>query len=263
MPLKPLKEKIATGQAIIGVVGLGYIGLPLALAFAEKFRVIGYDTSPKAVDQLSAGHSYIDDISPSLVRRFLERSFEPTCDPSRLGECDLFIICVPTPLNAERKPDLSHIISAAEAITEHLKPGQFVILESTTYPGTTEEVLLPLLEKGGLKAGEDLGLAYSPERVDPGNKKYTIRNTPKVVGGMNEMCTDIASELYGAITTVHRVSGCKEAEAAKIVENVFRNVNIALVNELALIFEKLGIDTWEVMDAAASKPFGFMPFYPG
>jgi UDP-N-acetyl-D-glucosamine dehydrogenase len=245
---------------------LGYTGLPLAITFAKKFNVVGYDIKEKTVEYLLGGKSHILDVGDSDLKQYLNKSFYPTTNLKDLEECNFIIICVPTPLTAEKEPDLVYIKNACETIARilRLRRGQFVILESTTYPGTTEEVVIPILERSGLKAGVDFGVAYSPERIDPGNKKYTVEKIPKVVGGIDEECTEIAAELYGRIIEeVVKVNDAKTAEAVKMVENIFRNVNIALVNELSLIFEKMGINTWEVIDAAATKPYGFMPFYPG
>jgi UDP-N-acetyl-D-glucosamine dehydrogenase len=255
---------IENRTANIGVIGLGYVGLPLAIAFSEEFNVIGYDINRTSISQLINAESYIRDVSNENVKMCLNKSFFPTNNIEDLAKCDFIIICVPTPLTNENEPDLSYIKSSCNKISRILRKGQFVILESTTYPGTTEEVVLPILEKSGLRATYDFGLAYSPERIDPGNEKYNVVNTPKVVGGINKECTKIASMLYSSIIKqVVDVRDAKTAEAVKIVENIFRNVNIALVNELSLIFEIMGIDTWEVIDAASTKPYGFMPFYPG
>ena len=262
--MKNLLLKIKDKTARIGIIGLGYTGLPLAIAFAKKFNVVGYDIREKTVDYLLGGKSHILDVGDSGLKQYLNKSFYPTTDHKELEECNFIIICVPTPLTAEKEPDLRYIKSASETIAKILRMGQFVILESTTYPGTTEEVVIPILERSGLKAGIDFGVAYSPERIDPGNKEYTVEKIPKIVGGVNEECTEIAAELYGRIIAeVIKVNDAKTAEAVKMVENIFRNVNIALVNELSLIFEKMGINTWEVIDAAATKPYGFMAFYPG
>ena len=262
--MKNLLSKIENKTVKIGVIGLGYTGLPLAIAFAKKFNVVGYDIKEKTVDYLLGGKSHILDVGDSDLKQYLNKSFYPTTDHKELEKCDFIIICVPTPLTAEKEPDLSYIKNACETIARILKRGQFVILESTTYPGTTEEVVIPILERSGLKAGIDFGVAYSPERIDPGNREFTVERIPKVVGGINEECTEIAAVLYGRIIEeVINVSDAKTAEAVKMVENIFRNVNIALVNELSLIFEKMGINTWEVIDAAATKPYGFMAFYPG
>ncbi|MDD4330718.1 MAG: nucleotide sugar dehydrogenase [Methanosarcinaceae archaeon] len=246
------------------MVGLGYVGLPLSIAFSKKFWVLGYDTNKKCINDLLKGKSHIDDVSELSLQACLNKSFFPTFDSEQLKKCDFLIICVPTPLNEACEPNLDYVKAACHTISQNLQKGQFVILESTTYPGTTEEVVLPILEESKLKAGIDFGLAYSPERIDPGNKRYTVENTPKVVGGINEECTKIAAFLYGSlIQTVVQVQNTKIAEAVKMVENIFRNVNIALVNELSIIFEKMEIDSWEVIRAAASKPYGYMPFYPG
>ncbi len=262
--MKELITKIEDRTANIGVIGLGYVGLPLAISFSEKFNVVGYEVNDSLVNHLLKGTSHIQDISDEDLNVHLNKSFYPTNKCEDLKKCDFIIICVPTPLANENEPDLSYIKSSCSTIANILRKGQFVILESTTYPGTTEEVVLPILENSGLKAIVDFGLAYSPERIDPGNKEYTVINTPKVVGGINEECTKIASLLYGSIINkVVNVKDARTAESVKIVENIFRNVNIALVNELALIFEKMGVDTWEVVDAASTKPYGFMPFYPG
>jgi UDP-N-acetyl-D-glucosamine dehydrogenase len=264
--MKNLLLKIKDKTARIGIIGLGYTGLPLAIAFAKKFNVVGYDIKEKTVDYLLGGKSHILDVGDAELKQYLNKSFYPTTDHKDLEKCDFIIICVPTPLTAEKEPDLSYVKDACETIARvlRLRRGQFVILESTTYPGTTEEVVIPILERSGLNAGIDFGVAYSPERIDPGNRKYTVEKIPKVVGGIDEECTEIAAELYGSIIEeVVNVNDAKTAEAVKMVENIFRNVNIALVNELSLIFEKMGINTWEVIDAAATKPYGFMAFYPG
>ncbi len=260
--LTTLNEKIYTHSAVIGIVGLGYVGLPLAIEFSKKFEVIGYDVAEDKITILKNGVSYIDDIKDEDLNL---DNFTPTNNIDDLKECDFIIIAVPTPLREDKTPDLSFVKSSAVSIGKILRRGQFVILESTTYPGTTEEILVPLLEEhSGLRVIRDFGVAYSPERVDPGNKKYTISNTPKVVGGLIPEFTETAALLYGSIVTqVIKVQDCKTAEAVKMLENIFRHVNIALVNELALIFERMGIDIWEVIDAAKTKPYGFMAFYPG
>ncbi len=262
--MEKLLTKIKTKSATIGIMGLGYVGLPMAIAFSNKFNVVGYDVSENTINHLLNGRSHIADVLSEDIKKYLGKSFQPTNDDKTLGECNFIIICVPTPLTDEKEPDLSYIKSACATISKILRKGQFVILESTTYPGTTEDVVIPALEKTGLKAGKDFGVAYSPERIDPGNKEYTVEKIPKIVGGVNEDCTELAAMLYESIIDkVVKVRDTKTAEAVKIVENIFRNVNIALVNELSLIFEKMGIDTWDVVDAAATKPYGFMPFYPG
>lgn len=243
---------------------MGYVGLPLAIAFAQKFNVVGYDISEKIADHLSRGKSHILDVPDDYIKNYLNKSFYPTTNYLDLEKSDFIIICVPTPLTEEKEPDLSYIKNACQTIGKILRKGQFIILESTTYPGTTDEVAVPILEETGLKAREDFGVAFSPERIDPGNKKYTVDKIPKIVGGINEDCTEIAAMLYGCIIEkVIKVKDAKTAESVKMLENIFRNVNIALANELCLIFEKMGINAWEVIDAAATKPYGFMPFYPG
>jgi UDP-N-acetyl-D-glucosamine dehydrogenase len=250
----------------VAVVGLGYVGLPLAETFAwGGYPVLGFDIDPDKVAKLRRGESYIGHICPERVQELAASGkFEPTCDPARFAEADAIIICVPTPLGEAREPDLSYIVRTAETLRPHLKAGQLVVLESTTYPGTTEELLLPLLEESGLKAGEDFFLAYSPEREDPGNRDFATRNIPKVVGGLDEVSLRLAVSLYEPIVDgVVPVSGTRVAEACKILENTYRAVNIALVNELKGVFTAMGIDVWEVIEAAKTKPFGFQAFYPG
>ncbi len=262
--MQNLLSRITDQSAEIGIIGQGYVGLPLAMAFAKKFTVFGYDVCSEIVERLRAGESHIQDVTDEQLSRHLGHTYFPSSNPEDLRRCDLLIICVPTPLSEDKTPDLSYIKSACETIKTVLHSGQFVILESTTYPGTTDEVVIPILEETGLVAGSDFGVAYSPERVDPGNKNFPIDKVPTVVGGINTECTDVAAALYGSIMDrVVPVRDARTAEAVKMVENIFRNVNIALVNEMALIFERMGIDAWEVIDAAATKPYGFMPFYPG
>jgi UDP-N-acetyl-D-glucosamine dehydrogenase len=248
----------------IGIVGLGYVGLPLAVAFAEAgHAVVGYDTDPRRVEGLKRGESVIEDVPAEQLAK-LGDAFEPGTDPAPLGRCDALLICVPTPLANHREPDLSYITSSAQTLAAVLRPGQTVVLESTTYPGTTREHLLPLLEESGLRVGRDFHLAYSPERIDPGRVDHTVANTPKVVGGITAECADRAAEVYATICEqVVRVSSAEAAELSKLLENIFRSVNIALVNELAQLTDRLGIDIWEVIDAASTKPFGFMRFEPG
>jgi UDP-N-acetyl-D-glucosamine dehydrogenase len=263
--LDDLKGKISNGSVKVGIIGLGYVGLPLAMTLSKEFKVIGFDKSKEIIESLKEGRSPFTDVTDEVLKERVGEKFIPTDSENDLKDCDFLIICVPTPLDYEKNPDLSYVISACEIVLGFLKEGQFVILESTTYPGTTDEVVVPLLEKNGLKAGEDFGVAYSPERVDPGNKKYSIEKIPKIVGGINSKCTEIAAKLYESVmdADVILARDCKTAEASKIVENIFREVNIALVNELSLVFERMGIDTWEVIKNASTKPFGFMPFYPG
>ncbi len=260
--IESLIAKINDRSAIVGIVGMGYVGLPLAVAFTKKFHVIGYNKRKDKTELLKKGISYIEDVKDHEIN--LERLY-PTHDYRDLKDCDFIIIAVPTPLREDKSPDLSYIRTAGEEIGEILKAGQFVVLKSTTYPGTTEEFLCPILEeKSNLKVIEDFGLAYSPERVDPGNKEYRMENTPNVVGGLTSEFTEICAMLFEGITgDIIKVENCKTAEAVKMIENIFRNVNIALVNELALIFEKMDIDIWESIEAAKTKPYGFTPFYPG
>ena len=259
-----LIEKIATHKACIGIIGLGYVGLPLSLAFAKKYSVIGYDIDPDLITGLLKGNSHICDISNDELQEALTSSFCPSDKITDLKKADFIIICVPTPLDQEKIPDLTYIKLACSAIASVLSPGMFIILESTTYPGTTLEVVKPILETTGYIAGQDFGLAYSPERIDPGNLAFSVADIPKVVGGIDESCTHTAAALYGSIIEeIITVSDTTTAESVKMVENIFRNVNIALVNELSLIFEQMGVNIWEIIDAAATKPYGFMPFYPG
>jgi len=261
-----LNDKISARTARIGVIGLGYVGLPLAVEFAKAgFPVIGLDVDDSKVTEINAGRSYISDVSTDDVSACVRGgTLRATSDPSSLRDVDVVDICVPTPLRKTRDPDLSYVVQAVEAVKKHLQPGQLVILESTTYPGTTDEVVQPLLEEGGLKAGTDFYLAFSPERVDPGNRQFNTRSIPKVVGGVSPRSTELASALYGSvIDTVVPVSSTQVAEMVKLLENTFRAVNIGLVNEIALMSHRMNIDVWEVIDAAGTKPFGFMPFYPG
>ena len=261
-----LEEKIKNKSAKLGIVGLGYVGLPLALAFAEAgFRVLGFDVQQKRVDLVNEGKSYIADVSNERLSTTLTNgALEATTDQNRLSEVDVICICVPTPLTKTKEPELSYVTQESKEISKHLRPGQLVILESTTYPGTTREVVLPILQRSGLNVGSGFYLAFSPERVDPGNKKYTIKNTPKIAGGVDPESTELAELLYRQVADVVVPVSCPEvAEMTKVFENVFRSVNIALVNELAQLCERMGISVWEVIDAAATKPFGYMPFYPG
>ena len=264
-----LIEKIEARQAVVGVCGLGYVGLPLLLTFAEQsFPVIGFDIDTRKIDALGRGESYIRHIGGSRIRDQLAKNgdgFAATDDFRRVREADALLLCVPTPLTQAREPDMTYIENTTRSIAPHLRAGQLVVLESSTYPGTTEEVVKPILESvSGLRAGEDFFLAFSPEREDPGNTSFNTANIPKVVGGFTPRCTEVASALYAAaITRVVQVRGTREAELTKLLENIFRCVNIALVNELKLLCERMGIDVFEVISAAATKPFGFMPFYPG
>jgi UDP-N-acetyl-D-glucosamine dehydrogenase len=261
-----LQDKIRTRQAQVGIIGLGYVGLPLAVEFAlHGFPVTGFDVDAWKVGEINAGRTYIGDVkSEDVAKAVAAGTIRATTDMSKLEKMDAIDICVPTPLRKTRDPDLSYVVQAVEAVKSALRAGQLVILESTTYPGTTEEVVLPALEERGLKAGKDFYLAFSPERVDPGNPKYTTRTIPKVVGGVNDGSTALAADLYRAIIdTVVPVSSTQVAEMVKLLENTFRAVNIGLVNEIALMSHRMNIDVWEVIDAASTKPFGFMPFYPG
>jgi UDP-N-acetyl-D-glucosamine dehydrogenase len=261
-----LREKLKTRQANIGVIGLGYVGLPLAVEFArEGFNVVGIDHDSKKVNAINSGKSYITDIKSSAVRDLLKRrKLRATTNFNVISSLDSLSICVPTPLTKTKDPDISFIISATRAIKKYIRKEQLIILESTSYPGTTEEIIKPILEEGGLRAGKDFYLAFSPERIDPGNKSYNTKNIPKVVGGVTKKCTGLASLLYGQIIdTVIPVSSTQVAEMVKLLENTFRSVNIALVNETAQMCERLGIDVWEVIETAKTKPFGYMAFYPG
>ncbi|HET6266344.1 MAG TPA: nucleotide sugar dehydrogenase [Acidobacteriota bacterium] len=262
--MNDLRNKIEKRQAKVALIGLGYVGLPMAVAFAQAgFPVLGIDNDTERVKNLQAGHSYILDVHDESLAA-VKSNFKAGSDFAVLHEADVVIICVPTPLRKTKDPDLSYILSATSQVARHLHNGQLIILESTTYPGTTDEIILPELRKTGLRAGVDFYLAFSPERTDPGNTKFNIRNTPKIVGGVSQESGELASQLYSAIVeTVVTVSSAKTAEMVKLLENTFRAINIGMVNEMAIMCEKLGIDTWEVINAAATKPFGFMPFYPG
>src|SRR3954471_12548596 len=261
-----LLAKIQNRQARAGVVGLGYVGLPLAVEFGRNgLRTTGIDLDQRKVDEVNAGHSYIPDVATADVATLRAAgTLEATTDFSVIAELDTVNICVPTPLRKTKDPDMSYVVSAAEQIAKYLHPGMLVVLESTTYPGTTAELLQPMFEATGLKVGIDFFLAFSPERVDPSNEKFNTKNTPKVVGGTTPACSQIAAALYAtAIDTIVPVTSTRVAEMVKLLENTFRAVNIGLVNELALMCDRMGIDVWEVVNAAKTKPFGFMPFYPG
>ncbi|MGD0896451.1 MAG: nucleotide sugar dehydrogenase [Thermoguttaceae bacterium] len=262
----PLEQAIRDKSATVGVIGLGYVGLPLIRAFmAAGYRTMGFDLDQAKIDQLLAGKSYIRHIPAEWIAECVAAGrFVPTADMGRLGEPDALLICVPTPLDESRDPDLTYIEATSRQIARTLRPGQLVVLESTTYPGTTRDVVLPILRESGLAPGRDFHLAFSPEREDPGNPKYSAERIPKVVGGMDAASGRLAQLLYGqAMAEVVPVSNCEIAEAAKILENTYRAVNIALVNELKILFTRMGIDVWEVIDAARTKPFGFQAFYPG
>lgn len=265
--MSTLYEKINSKSAKVGVIGLGYVGLPLAVEKAKAgFHVLGFDIQREKVDKINRGENYIGDVVPEDLTTLTNNGhLSATDDFSRIGECDVLAICVPTPLDKFKQPDLSYVVNTAKTIASFMHEDMLIVLESTTYPGTTEEVLLPILSKSGLRVGQDFYLAYSPERVDPGNLLYKTKNTPKVVGGCTPECLRHAKALYEAVlqAPVFTVSSPKEAEMAKILENTFRIVNCALANEMAVVCRKLGVNIWEVIEAAATKPFGFMPFYPG
>jgi UDP-N-acetyl-D-glucosamine dehydrogenase len=261
-----LVEKIAAKSAVVGVIGQGYVGLPLALVFWEAgFKVIGFDVDTKKIEALGKGESYIKHVGPQRVAAAIRSGgLSATSDFDRLRECDAILICVPTPLGKHREPDNSYIHTTARDIARRLRRGQLVVLESTTYPGTTDEEVLPILEESGLKSPADFFLAFSPEREDPGNQSFSTRTIPKVVGGINAESTEVAVAFYRAgLDRVVQVSHARVAESTKLLENIFRSVNIALVNELKMTFLSMGIDVWEVIAAASTKPFGYMPFYPG
>ncbi len=261
-----LLEKIRTRSAALGIVGLGYVGLPLAVEFARAgLRVVGVEVDRRKVEAITRGESYVPDVPTpvlaDLVRRGLLRA---TTDYAELRQADAVSICVPTPLRKTRDPDMSYVIHAAEQVAEYCHPGFLIVLESTTYPGTTEEIFQPKLQERGYRIGEEVFLAFSPERIDPGNREFGVRNTPKVIGGATEACTQVAAALYGlAVDQVAPVSSMRAAEMVKLLENTFRAVNIGLVNEMALMCDKLGVNVWEVIEAAATKPYGFMKFTPG
>jgi UDP-N-acetyl-D-glucosamine dehydrogenase len=265
-PLESLESRIAGKQAVVAVAGLGYVGLPLVDAFVRAgFHTLGYDLDQGKVDKLNRGESYIGHIPSTLLQRWLDsQAFEATADVSRLVEADAILVCVPTPLTESRDPDLSYVVSTFQAIAKIVRPGQLLVLESTTYPGTTRDVVLPELAASGLKVGSDFFLAYSPEREDPGNADFTADRIPKVVGGIDEPSRKVAEASYRqAVAQIVPVSSCEVAEACKILENTYRAVNIALVNELKVLCTRMEIDVWEVIDAAKTKPFGFSAFYPG
>ncbi|TYO93238.1 UDP-N-acetyl-D-glucosamine dehydrogenase [Desulfallas thermosapovorans DSM 6562] len=257
-------QKIEDKSCVVGVIGMGYVGLPLALVFSRAgFKVIGFDNDESKVDLLNSGQSYIKHISSEEVTSARNNAFlEATADFRRLGEPDAILICLPTPLTIQREPDLTYINNAVSAISACLRSGQLIVLESTTYPGTTDEVILPVLLKSGLTVGKDFFLAYSPEREDPGNPKFKTEVIPKVVGGTTDACLQVAKTLYGKVVKVVPVSSTRTAEATKLLENIYRSVNIAMINEMKILFDKMDIDVWEVIAASSTKPFGFQPFYP-
>ncbi len=261
-----LHQRIETKQATVGVIGLGYVGLPLIDAFTRGgLACVGFDVDPKKIEALTAGKSYIKHLSHDVIQRWLdEQRFTATSDMGRLGEPDVLLICVPTPLTEAQDPDLQYVTGTAEAIAKTLREGQLIVLESTTYPTTTRDVVVPILETSGLKAGQDFFVAYSPEREDPGNPNFSAAQIPKVVGGIDATSRDLACTLYNhAVAGVIPVENCEVAEAAKVLENIYRAVNIALVNELKVLFDSMDIDVWSVINAAKTKPFGFQAFYPG
>lgn len=260
-----LLKMIEDQSAVVGIIGLGYVGLPLAIHFGQKgFKIIGFDLDTRKIDKLLHGESYIKHIPAEPINEMInQKKFDVTIDFSRLSEADCILICVPTPLTDKMEPDLSYLLETTETITRNLRNGQLIILESTTYPGTTEEMMLPKLETKNMKVGRDFFLAFSPEREDPGNKQFSATNTPKVVGGVTGACLDVAATLFNCITRVVTVSSTRAAELTKLLENIYRSVNIALVNELKILAHRMDIDLFEVINAAASKPFGYTPFYPG
>ncbi|MCC2112538.1 MAG: nucleotide sugar dehydrogenase, partial [Hyphomicrobiales bacterium] len=260
-----LKKKLTEHSAVIGIIGLGYVGLPLLIRFAEAgFRVLRFDIDPAKTEQLNAGRSYIEHIGSDEIAMASAAGFEATTDFSRAGEADALIICVPTPLNEYREPDLSFVVDTIETLAPHLRAGQVVSLESTTYPGTTDEELLPRIEARGFTVGEDFFLVYSPEREDPGNPAYSTRTIPKVCGGHTVACGEIGVALYSrAVDRVIPMTSTRAAEMTKLLENIHRAVNIGLVNEMKIVADRMGLDIFEVIEAAATKPFGFVPYYPG
>ncbi|MGC8227808.1 nucleotide sugar dehydrogenase [Pseudobacillus badius] len=262
-----LIAKLKNKTAIVGVVGLGYVGLPLAVEKAKAgYQVIGFDVQQEKVRKVNRGENYIGDVVAADLEELVQSDqLKATADYSFIGDVDALAICVPTPLDVYKQPNMEYVQNSAKAIAKHMTKGTLVVLESTTYPGTTEELIKPILEESGLVCGQDFFLAYSPERVDPGNKDFNTKNTPKVVGGMTDACTQVAATMYRSVLEgdVHEVSSPAVAEMEKLLENTFRNINIALANEMAILCNKMGIDVWEVIDAAATKPYGFMAFYPG
>ena len=261
--IEELSNRIQTRKAKIGIIGMGYVGIPLGLEFKKAgFTVIGFDKDKKRVDDINAGKQVMKHISSNLMSKFNKTT--ATTDFTKVQEADCLILCVPTPLDRHEQPDMSYVKSATSEISKNISKGQLIVLESTTYPGTTREIVMPLLEKSNLKAGEDFFLAYSPEREDPGNKQFSVSKIPKVIGGYTNNCLQITSKLYETIVSeTVKVSSMETAESTKLMENIFRSVNIAMVNELKLVFDRMGVNIWEVIDAAKTKPFGFMPFYPG
>lgn len=260
-----LSEKISNNSAVVAIIGMGYVGLPLMLRYSEiGFKVIGFDIDKNKIDMLNSGKSYIEHIPECKIQSAINSNFEATSDFSKITSCDILILCVPTPLNKYREPDISYIINTTNMLTPYLRKGQLLSLESTTYPGTTEEELLPRIQENNLVVGEDIFLVYSPEREDPGNENYNTKTIPKVIGGHTENCLKLGIQIYQkAIEKIVPVSSTKAAEMTKLLENIHRAVNIGLVNEMKIVADKMGIDIFEVIDAAATKPFGFTPYYPG
>ncbi|MCZ6837228.1 MAG: nucleotide sugar dehydrogenase [Planctomycetota bacterium] len=261
-----LKQRLESREANVAVIGLGYVGLPIVHALHEAgYRVLGYDIDDAKIEMLKRGENYVKHLGNQMTQTLMASDrFEATTDPRRLGEADALLLCVPTPLGSHREPDLSYVLDSTRLVAKTLRPGQLVVLESTTYPGTTRDEMKPILEAGGLKCGTDFFLAYSPEREDPGSSDATMPTIPKLVGGIDEASGELATLLYqNVVVQVHRVETAEIAEAAKLLENIFRAVNIALVNELKVLFTEMDIDVWQVIEAASTKPFGFMPFYPG
>ena len=263
--MKQLEDKIKNKNAKIGIIGMGYVGIPLGLEFSNKgFFVLGFDKDTKRVDDINAGKQIMKHINKKSMKKFMKNNGSATADFSRIKDMDCLIICVPTPLDKHEQPDMSYVKSASLEISKNLQRGKLIVLESTTYPGTTKEIVKPILEKSGLVAGKDFCLAYSPEREDPGNREFSVSGIPKVMGGLTDNCLRLTSKLYKhIILETVEVSSMETAEATKLMENIFRAVNIAMVNELKLVLDRMGVNIWEVIDAAKTKPFGFMPFYPG
>jgi UDP-N-acetyl-D-glucosamine dehydrogenase len=260
-----LTQMIQDTSAVVAIIGLGYVGLPLAIHFGQQgFKVMGFDLDTRKIDRLLHGESYIKHVPHKPIQDMIDhKQFDATIDFNRLGKADCILICVPTPLTDKMEPELTYLMETTKTISRHLRSGQLIVLESTTYPGTTEEMMLPRLQTAGLKVGRDFFLAFSPEREDPGNPKYNSSNIPKVVGGVTPACLEVATHLYNSITQTVPVSSTRAAELTKLLENTYRSVNIALVNEIKVLAHKMGIDLFEVIDAAATKPFGYTAFYPG
>ena len=262
---KLFSQKLKDKTAKIGIIGMGYVGIPLGLEFAKKkFSILGFDKDKKRVEDIKAGSQVMKHINEENTREFIDNRGTATTDFTKINAMDCLIICVPTPLDIHEQPDMSYVKNASKSISTNMKRGQLIVLESTTYPGTTKELVKPILEKSGLKAGEEFFLAYSPEREDPGNKDFNVSKIPKVIGGYTKECLDVANSLYkNIVSKTVKVSSMETAESTKLMENIFRAVNIAMVNEMKLILSRMNVNIWEVIEAAKTKPFGFMPFYPG